>query len=574
MSGVLSTSLRFLVRGALSFCLIVTVLLAGRYIVSEWRAFDAARRDLALLAGGEQHLGGERTQLKLASMARVKRLGQASAEALDAHIDALGKQITALSAKPEAQALSFGLPGSGQLMQGLVAKSRRMLEIELLSQERDYLVALRAAARAGVDRDAAMQALARLHAAHVAAYDALNDNLRAQSRIRVNSLWRSYLPGTVEFGMRDRLVQEEAELVRANNAAASAVALQQNALSIIGAPRASLQFIVNDARLDAAMGQLRGAISVGEAYASANWAGRMAESVREVAPTAGAILLSLMLVPVAIKVVFYYLLAPLAERLAPFYVDRHASGLLEIHAAGGRRATALGNSSAPSAVVTLREGDEMLIQSACIQSAAVTVASSTRWMLDWTNPFTCLAAGLFALTRIVSTQPAAIVVSPARDPLAEIALLTLPEGSSMVFQPRALVGVIHRLDQPLHMKRYWRLGSLHAWLTLQLRYLVFSGPVTLIVKGCRGVRVDAVDHGRVISQAATLGFSTSTAYSTSRCQTFLPYLLGRAPLLNDRFDGEVGFCVYEEALPADARKGVFGRGLEGLTDSVLKVFGV
>jgi hypothetical protein len=195
-------------------------------------------------------------------------------------------------------------------------------------------------------------------------------------------------------------------------------------------------------------------------------------------------------------------------------------------------------------------------------------------MLDWANPFTCLAAGLFGLTRIVSASPASIVVSPARDPLAEIALITLPKGSAMVFQPRALVGVIHRFGQPVSMQRYWRLWSLHAWLTLQLRYLVFRGPVTLIVKGCRGVRVDAVDHGRVISQSATLGFSTSTAYSTSRCQTFLPYLTGHAPLLNDRFEGDVGFCVYEEALPADGRKGVFGRGLEGMTDSLLKVFGV
>ncbi len=561
-------------RSALTFCVIVAVLLAGHWILNEWRDFHAAERELVLLAGGEQQVGADRVRLKQDATERVKRLRQASAAALDARILELGKQILALSSVPDTAALSFPLPDGGQLAQGLVAKTRRMVEIELLAQERDYLVALRAAARAAVDRGAATQDLALLHAAHVAAYDALNDNLRAQSRIRVNSFLRSYIPGTVEYRMRDRLVQEEVALVRANNDAAKAVKSQHNAIRIIGAPVASLEFIVNDARVDAAMGQLRSGISDGKAYTSANWAGRMADSVREVAPTAAAILLALILLPVAVKVVFYYVLAPLAERLPPFHVDRNASGLLQIHEAGGRRATAMGNSSAPSSVVTLADGDELLIQSACVQSASVTVASSTRWMLDWANPFTCLAAGLFALTRIASTAPASIVVSPAQDPLAEIAVLTLPEGSSMVFQPRALVGLIHRVDQPVHMARYWRLGSLHAWLTLQLRYLVFRGPVTLIVKGCRGVRVDAVDQGRVISQAATLGFSTSTAYSTSRCQTFLPYLTGRAPLLNDRFDGEVGFCVYEEALPTDSRKGVFGRGLEGLTDTVLKIFGV
>jgi hypothetical protein len=483
-------------------------------------------------------------------------------------------KILALSAVPDTAALSFPLPDGGQLAQGLLAKSRRMVQIELLSQERDYLVAIRAAARAAVDRGAATQDLALLQAAHVQAYNALNDNLRAQARIRTGSLLRSLIPGTLEFRLRAKLVREQAQLVRGNNDAAKAVRAQQNAIGLIGAPAAGVQFIVNDARVDAAMGQLRNSISDGHAYAAANWTGRLAESVRGVAPTAAWILLGLIVLPIAIKVVFYYVLAPLAERLPPFHVDRSASGLLEIHEAGGKRSRAMGNSSAPSAVVTLEQGDELLIQPACIQSSSVTVTSSTRWLLDWANPFTCLAAGLFALTRIVSLKPASVVVSPALDPLSEIAVITLPAGSAMVFQPRALVGLIHRADQPVRMARYWRLGSLHAWLTLQLRYLVFRGPVTLIVKGCRGVRVDAVDQGRVISQAATLGFSTSTAYSTSRCQTFLPYLTGRAPLLNDRFDGEVGFCVYEEALPANAQKGLFGRGLEGLTDSVLKVFGV
>jgi hypothetical protein len=552
---------RFVVRSALSFCLIVAVLLAGRAILTEWRAYDAARLELQVLQRGERQLGAERAQMRGDAIASVKRLRLAPAEVLDQRIAELGARILALSAVPDPATLTFPLPGGGQLAQALVAKSGRMVEIELLAQQRDYLVALRALAnRAGATQD-----LALLRAAHVAAYEALNDNLRAQSRIRVNSLLRSYIPGSVEYRIRARLEGEREQLVRVNNDAARAWQAQDKAIRLGAAPQAGLDFIVNEARLDGAMGQLRNGISDGTAYAMGNWVGRMADAVREVAPAAGAILLALILLPVAIKVVFYYVLAPLAERRPPFYLDRSANGLL---------ADAMGNRSAASRVVTLDEGDEMLIQSACIQSASVTVTSNTRWMLDWANPFTCLAAGLFALTRMVSAKPASIVVSPADDPLAEIAVITLPEGSAMVFQPRALVGVIHRREHPVRMARYWRLWSLHAWLTLQLRYLVFRGPVTLIVKGCRGVRVDAVDQGRVISQAATLGFSTSTAYSTSRCQTFLPYLTGRSPLLNDRFEAEVGFCVYEEALPADAQKGIFGRGLEGLADSVLKVFGV
>jgi hypothetical protein len=570
VSGAFSVLARFVLRTALSFCLIVAVLLAGHWALGEWRAFQGVARDLRVLRGGEQQLGAERARLRGEAIARVRGLRLAPAAVLDARILALGQQLDALAAFPANPLLAFPLPDGSALAQALVARSGRMLQVELLTQERQYLVAL----RAGLDRSAAAHNLALLHAAHVRAYDALNDNLRAQSRIRVDSFLRSHIFGTLEYRRRDQLVRAEAALVQANNDAARAVLAQQRAMQIVGAPAAGLAFIVNEARLDDAMGQLRGAIAGASTYAASNLAGRMLSALREVTPAALWILLSLTLLPLAIKLLFYYVLAPLAERLPPFYVDRGAGGALALQDAGGRRAGATGNSSAPSAQLLLSPADQLLIQPACIQSAPVTVAARTRWLLDWANPFSCLAAGLFAMTRVTSSEPATIVVSPAGDPLAEIAILTLPAGSAMVFQPRALVGVVVGRGQPVRMARYWRLFSLHAWLTLQLRYLVLRGPVTLVVKGCRGVRVDGAGEGRVISQAATLGFGAGTAYSTSRCPTFLPYLTGRAPLLNDRFDGADGFCVYEEALPAGAGKGVVGRGLEGLADAVLKVFGL
>ena len=44
--------------------------------------------------------------------------------------------------------------------------------------------------------------------------------------------------------------------------------------------------------------------------------------------------------------------------------------------------------------------------------------------------------------------------------------------------------------------------------------------------------------------------------------------------VNDRFDGEPGVCIYEEVPSMSRKSGITGRGLEGLTDSALKVFGV
>ena len=121
-----------------------------------------------------------------------------------------------------------------------------------------------------------------------------------------------------------------------------------------------------------------------------------------------------------------------------------------------------------------------------------------------------------------------------------------------------------------------RLASLHAWLTLQLRYLVFHGPCRLILKGCRGVRAEEPRAGqpRVINQAATIGFSANLEYRTTRCETFVPYLRGQAELFDDQFAGGPGRLVYEEVPGGNRRGGVTGRGLEGLMDGLLKAFGI
>ena len=162
-------------------------------------------------------------------------------------------------------------------------------------------------------------------------------------------------------------------------------------------------------------------------------------------------------------------------------------------------------------------------------------------------------------------------------------MLNLPAGSAVVMQPHNLVGVVQERDVPLRITAHWRLLSLHAWLTLQLRYLALHGPAQLIVQGCRGVQLERADGGRAINQAATIAFSANLAYSTRRCETFAAYLLGQQELLNDCFDCSrddalgpqgIGSIVYQQVPYAGRRTGITGRGLEGLTDSMLKVFGV
>ncbi len=143
-----------------------------------------------------------------------------------------------------------------------------------------------------------------------------------------------------------------------------------------------------------------------------------------------------------------------------------------------------------------------------------------------------------------------------------------------MLQPRGLVGIIHKAGQRPNIRSHWRVGTLHAWLTLQLRYLAFEGPVTLIVKGCRGVRLESASNGRTISQDATLGFSTNAMYATVRADPFIPYLRGRQSLFHDKFNGQDAYYLYEE-VPRNARPdGQRRNPLEVLVDASLKAFGI
>lgn len=286
--------------------------------------------------------------------------------------------------------------------------------------------------------------------------------------------------------------------------------------------------------------------------------------VERVLWTAAGLLLVIILTPYAIRLLFYFVLAPLAER----------RGSIRLRVPGGA-GTALppAEHSEPSIAVRLAEGEELLVRQDYLQSSSLEGAKATRWLLDWRHPLSSLATGLWFLT-LIRGQGQVTSVSAVRDPFAEVILVTLPERASCVLHPRALAAVATPTGRPLRVTSHWRLLSLNAWLTLQLRFLVFHGPARLVLKGGRGVRVERAERGRLFGQNQLIGFGADLAYSVSRTETFWPYFLGREPLLKDRVEAGKGLLMIEEApLASRSGKGVRG-GLEGAFDAALKAVGL
>jgi hypothetical protein len=295
---------------------------------------------------------------------------------------------------------------------------------------------------------------------------------------------------------------------------------------------------------------------------------RLIATVKSRIPMALGILAGILLLPVAIKALFYFVLAPLATRLGP----------IRILPSDDPPPLTRSATSAVSATVDIQSGEELLVQPDFLQSSSRPAIKRTRWFLNPRLPFASIASGMFALTCIKpeGNTPTRVIVSSQRDPFSEIGVVALPAGAAMVVHPRALAGILKPAGGAAWITRHWRLGSLLAWLTLQLRYLVFHGPMTVLLRGCRGVRAESPlpDQPRLINQAATHGFSANLEYRTIRCETFVPHRRGREELFNDLFAGGPGGFVYEEMPARGGRYGIAGRGLEGLPDAVLKAFGI
>ena len=567
MRQLLTAVLRFLLRHALQFALFIVILLAGRLLLAEWRAYSTGSAAVATLRLAADDADNHGAGLAAAATLRVNALRHDSRTAVAARLQQVQAQLTALRARQQPSLFTLPLPDADALARHAQDEATRRVETEVLAQEARYLTALQAA----LSGEDARQTLARLHAQHVRAYAALQDNLRQCRQLAAQHPLAARLPGSDAHAQLSHLEAQGRRLREINLQAYQAWLAQRARTGDATHTARPAPFAIDEQGLANALAPVQQAIAAGEAQLARNWIARWRGPVLDVAPTAALLVLSAILLPLAIKAVFYFVLAPLASRLKPLSIA-HALNVtttgLPLPPDGQSRISAV------SQALQLKPGQQMLIHPEYLQSSPVGTRKRTQWLLDWRFPLTSLAAGMAALTRLDSDATASVTISASDDPLLEIAVVHLPAGSALVFQPRGLVGLVGDADRPLAISSHWRLGSLHAWLTLQLRFIVFRGPVTLIVRGCRGVRLERAGQGRSISQSATLGFTTDVLYSTLRSETFLPYLRGQQALLNDRFDGNNGVYLYEETPRHGKQPGKVGSWFEGFTDAILKVFGI
>ncbi len=566
--------IQFLLRNAFQLVIIAVILVAGKEALEQWRSLPAAQADYAVLQSSAIAVQDLREKAIVATLARVDRIRNAPIALLDARIAEVDSSRRAIELANQAPILKLPLGELNRMQERIIGYFRRAMEAELLRQENIYLVELRRIALKAQSRQAGTVRLEQLRLTHVGLYNAVVQARRQIAGEEQDHRILHRVPFTPSRRTLLALEKTEADLVRKALDADKAYREQLAALNMLGPAESTQAFEVDRQRLEVLLAPLQNTVSEAKDIATGNWLSRLLTPVVKAIPAAIGVLVTGFLAHLAVKAFLFYFLAPLATRAAPICLDSSVGGTVKPRVAGKPPGDNAAIKSAVSTEIRLAPGEEMLILHEYVQSSRVSGNKQTKWLLDWSCPWTSLVSGMYALERIRSAPGEVIVVSAGNDPFCEIACVTLPRGSAMVFQPRGLVGVIYDSVTPLKITRRWRLFSLHAWLTLQLRFLVFAGPVTLIVKGNRGVRLEPADRGRTIRQAATLGFSANLRYSTVRCDTFYPFYAGKTALLQDRFEESSGYYVYDETPVGSKRSGKAERGLEGVLDATLKVFGI
>jgi hypothetical protein len=520
---------RWLLRHALIFILIVAALAIYANFLSDTVTAQGLTATIERLSNAE-------TELR----SRIDRLNGTPLTPLDSaqrQSDRfIARRIATLNR--DRQALIVAKPGAFDLVSApratIIASIDSDIRIDLIDRETAFLARLRPAATRIAALDAAIAADDR--------------NLAA--------LATRALP--YRYSVENGKMVDLAALYRDRRAANIAARTAARA-AVLASPR------IDGAALAARLAPLSAAITAQRATLAATMtatAGRWYDRLGIAALLWPAFfaLIGIILTPFAIRTAFYWLLAPLAARQRP----------VQLLPPG----TPIPPPDAPSAVslgINLADGQELLVKQGFLQASSHAGAKADQMLLDWRFPITSIAAGLWFLARL---RGGSATVSATTDPFAELARLVLPAGATCVLQPRAIVGVIQPIGAPLRITSHWRLGTLNAWLTWQWRYLAFHGPAEVILKGGRGLRFEAASAGLRLPQDQLIGFSAGLRYATARAETFRPYLFGLEPLLKDSIAAGDGLIIAEEA-PRATRAGRQPRsGIEGLTDAVLKLFGI
>lgn len=277
---------------------------------------------------------------------------------------------------------------------------------------------------------------------------------------------------------------------------------------------------------------------------------------------------SILIIPIATRTIWFYAVAPFASSAKPVRLARFSR---EPGLVGSPVFTC--SASKRKFDLNIAPNESLFVRAACLQRTQGQTKKRTQIVWKPSAPFISFSARLWELIRVDGGHAGASAsIWSGKDADRQLVCVELRDHPGLVFRPRHLVGVIHEPDM-LQLRKRWRLNYLHAWCTLQLRYIVLQGTGRVIFWAMGGIEaMSPTSRKDCVTQDSVAGFDTQLDYSVRRNETFWHYLRGREPLFDDCFEGEGQYLV---SLASEKEGGIVGvdSWFERALSIIGKVFG-
>jgi len=271
--------------------------------------------------------------------------------------------------------------------------------------------------------------------------------------------------------------------------------------------------------------------------------------------------------PLLLSTLFYYGFAPWVGRRRPIRLRAISTALPEIL------------DSRVAVDLELLPGERLLVKESHLQASDEGLGKRVRFLFDWRFPLVSIASRLTEMTELQHAGidgSRRVTVANAKDPLAELSLVRIPEGASLVLRPLFIAGVVLPSGHKPDIRSHWVFSRWQAWMTLQFRYLEFRGPMQVLVSGGRGVRIERLDGpgreagaARRVNSGTLIGFTPTLDYQPVRAETFWSYYRGQNALFDDLFSGSGFFLCQSSGSAASSGE----RFWSGLGRALLRVAG-
>ena len=158
---------------------------------------------------------------------------------------------------------------------------------------------------------------------------------------------------------------------------------------------------------------------------------------------------------------------------------------------------------ASSHVVRISPGEKFFVRGDLLTQYDQGIRKRTALLWNWKAPAVSIISGLVCCTESINDSESLVSATlSSSDAEMEISEVVLEEGSQLVLHPHCLIAI----QGPVTVRVAWHLLSPSAWLTSQLRYIIFCGPGSIYLIASRGI--EGCEIGRGTNPAVTTGIRT------------------------------------------------------------------